>query len=214
MLAKPKYSWRFVTAAPPREIFASMEQLIGSSPYRYEVTGDDSARVIEYSRRGFFGQWSKPRVAIRWVSCRAWLGPVGTRVEIVASSAGGLVFLALGKLDRGPQTRAVQMVRLLTSGAHDARTIYRDRMIPLGPVTLVASWAGMRYRLFSEPRYDAPRGAEILTASELQAIPGGNGPFVRVRVGDGTEGYVERDQIVAAPGVSTREAQLESARFV
>src|ERR1700726_837484 len=29
MLAKPKYSWRFVAAAPPREVFAVMEQLIG-----------------------------------------------------------------------------------------------------------------------------------------------------------------------------------------
>jgi hypothetical protein len=213
MLAKPKYAWRFVTAAPPREIFASMEQL-GSSPYQFEVTGDDSARVIEYQRRGFFGQWSRPRVAIRWITCKATLEPAGTRVEIHASSAGGLVFLALGKLDRGPQTRALQLVRLFTSGAHDARTIYRERRIPPGPVTLVASWAGMRYRLFTEPRYDASRGAEILTASALEAIPGGNGPFVHVRLEDGTEGYVERDQIVAAPGVSTREAQLEAARFV
>ena len=50
--------------------------------------------------------------------------------------------------------------------------------------------------------------------SGVQAIAGGSGPFTKVRLSDGTEGFIETDQIVAAPEASTREAQLESARFV
>ena len=72
----------------------------------------------------------------------------------------------------------------------------------------------MPYRLYTEPRWDAPRGVPILTASRMEAIPGGIGPFTKVRLPDGTEGYVETDQIVAAPEVATREAQVEAARFV
>ena len=214
MLAKPLHSWRFVTAAPPREVFAVMEQLIGTRPYRFEVLDAEHARIIEHSRRGVFGQWGRPRVRPRWVTCRATAGPHGTRVEITASSGGGLMAKALGRADKAPTARALQMVKLLSTAPEDKRTMYRDRRIPPGPVTLVASWAGMRYQLFQQPRFDAPRGAEILTATELIAIPGGNGPFVRVRLADGTEGFVERDQVVAAPGVATREAQQEAAQYV
>jgi len=212
--AKAKHSWRFVAAAPPREVFAVMEQLIGTPPYRFHVVGDDEARAIEVQRRGFFGNWGRPRVAVRWISCRAVLGSTGTQVEVTASSGGGLVFKAMGKADRGPDARALQLVRLLTAGNRDSRTLYRRRTIPPGPVSLVASWAGMPYRLYQEPRFGAPRGVEIHTATELEAVPGGVGPFVRVRLRDGTEGYVESDQIVAAPDVATREAQADAARFV
>jgi len=97
--------------------------------------------------------------------------------------------------------------------AGDARTLYRDRRIPPGPVTLVASWAGMPYRLFTEPRHDAPRGREIITATEVEALPERVGQFVRVRIAGVDEGWVESDQIVPAPAVSTREAQIETARF-
>jgi hypothetical protein len=110
--------------------------------------------------------------------------------------------------------RALQLVQLLTQGSADDCTIYRERKMPPGPVSLVASWAGMPYELFTEPRRDAARGPLILTASRVEAIPGGTGPFTRVRLPDGTEGYVETDQIVAAPERATREAQLEAARFV
>jgi hypothetical protein len=54
----------------------------------------------------------------------------------------------------------------------------------------------------------------VRTASGVQAIAGGSGPFTKVRLSDGTEGFIETDQIVAAPEASTRAAQLESARFV
>ena len=99
----------------------------------------------------------------------------GTWVEVEASSGGGLISKAMGKADRGPTTRALQVIRLLSAGAGDARTVYRDRRIPPGPVTLVASWAGMPYRLFTEPRHDAPRGREIFTATEVEAARGAPG---------------------------------------
>jgi hypothetical protein len=214
MLAKSAHTWRFLTPAPPREVFSVMEQLLGTSPYRFEVLGDDRARIVEYQRRGLFGAWGRVRLRPRWVSCEARPIETGTQVTVESSTGGGLVAKAMGRADRGPITRGLQLVKLLTAGIADSRTIYRERRIPPGPVSLVASWAGTPYALFTEPRYDASRGAEILTATEIQALPGGTGTFVHVRLGDGTEGYVERDQIVAAPAISTREAQAEAAAYV
>src|SRR5260370_40449697 len=58
MLGRPRaHSWRFVTAAPPREVFAATEQVAGTPPYRFEAMGPDAARLVEVERRGFFGQW-------------------------------------------------------------------------------------------------------------------------------------------------------------
>lgn len=192
-----------------------MEQLIGIPPYRFEVIAPDQARVVEHRRRGFFGQWARPRIRIRWVTCRAVQVSQGTRVEVQASSGGGLVWKALGRADLGPTSRALQLVKLYTAGADDPRTIYRNRMIPPGPVTLVASWASTGYALYTQPRYDAARGENIYTATEIEALPDGDGPFVFVRlVGGQAEGWVERDQLVAAPQKATRDAQLEAARYV
>jgi hypothetical protein len=213
MLAPSAQTWRFLSAAPPREVFATMEQMIGTTPYRYEVVGESEARIVEHRRRGLFGQWGRPRIRIRWVRCRATSTTEGTWVEVEASSGGGLISKAMGKADRGAISRALQVVRLLTAGAADSRTIYRDRRIPPGPVTLVASWAGTPYRLFTEPRHDAPRGREILTASEVEALPERSGQFVRVRVAGTDLGWVESDQVVPAPAVSTRAAQVKTARF-
>jgi len=190
-----------------------MEQMIGTPPYRYEVVGDSEARIVEHRRRGLFGQWGRPKVRIRWVRCRAVTVTEGTWVEVEASSGGGLISKAMGKADRGTTTRALQVIRLLTAGAADSRTVYRDRRIPPGPVTLVASWAGTPYRLFVEPRYDAARGREILTATEVEALAERSGQFVKVRVAGSDEGWVESDQIVPSPAVSTRAAQVETARF-
>jgi hypothetical protein len=202
-LARQAYRWTFLTAAPPREVFAVMEQMLGFLPFRYEVTGESSARIVEFRRKGLVGQWSK-RVGwrTRWVTCEATVGPTGTTV-VVAASRG-----------RGAVPRALQLVTLLTRGAADHRTVYRVRAIPPGPVSLVASWAGMPYRLYTEPRWDAPRGAPVLTASRIEAMPGGSGPFTKVRLADGGEGFVETDQIVAAPQAATRAAHEEAARFV
>jgi hypothetical protein len=214
VLAPEKQSWRFVTPVPPREVFATMEQLIGTPPYRFQVLDDSSARAVEVSRRGFFGTWARPRLGVRWVRCSAVRGPRGTDVVVVASSGGGLLAKAAGRADRAPTARALQVVRLLTSGRTDQRTIYRQRYIPPGPVSLVASWAGTPYQLYAEPRVDAPRGAAIYTATELEAVPGGDAIFVKVRTSGGEDGYVERDQIVAATEVATREAQTDVARYV
>ena len=214
MLAKEKQTWRFVVPTPPREVFATMEQLIGTMPYRFEVLDHDSAQAIEVSRRGTFGNWVKPRVGVRWVRCRAIRNAQGTEVTVTASSPGGMLLKSTGRIESGPVARALQLVRLLTAGRNDERTIYRQRFIPPGPVSLVASWAGTGYRLYSEPRYDAELGPAVQTATELEAVPGGDAAFVKVRLRNGTEGYVERDQIVAATEVATREAQTEVARFV
>jgi hypothetical protein len=201
-LAKEAHRWTFLAAAPPREVFAVMEQMIGTFPFRFELTGESSARIVEFRRKGVVGQWSKHvEIHTRWVRCEARVTSPGTEVTLVASRG------------RGPLPRALQLVQLLTRGAADTRTVYRQRAIPAGPVSLVASWAGMPYELFTEPRWDAPRGAGVLTASGVEAIPGGEGPFTRVRLADGTEGFIETDQIVAAPEASTREAQLVAARF-
>lgn len=202
-LAKETHRWTLLTASPPREVFSVMEQMLGFFPFRFEVTGESSARIIEFRRKGLVGQWSK-RVGrrTRWVTCEAAVTQPGTVVTVAASRG------------RGPVPRALQLVKLLTRGASDQRTIYRHRAIPPGPVTLVASWAGMHYQLYTEPRWEAPRAASVLTASPMEAIPGGMGPFTKVRLADGTEGYAETDQIVAAPEVATREAQVEAARFV
>jgi hypothetical protein len=213
MLAPSAQTWRLLSAAPPREVFAIMEQMIGTPPYRYEVVGDSEARIVEHRRRGLFGNWGRPKVRIRWVRCRAVTVTEGTWVEVEASSGGGMISKAMGKADRGPTTRALQVIRLLTAGAADSRTVYRDRRIPPGPVTLVASWAGTPYRLFTEPRRDATRGREILTATEVVALAERSGQFVKVRVAGTDEGWVESDQIVPSPAGSTPAAQLDNAPF-
>ena len=203
LLAKEAQHWTFLASVPPREVFAVMEQMLGTFPFRFELTGESSARIVEFRRRGLIGQWSRHvELRTRWVTCEARIESSGTVVTVAASK--GL----------GPVPRALQLVQLLTRGSDDARTIYRHRNIPEGPVSLVASWAGMPYQLFTEPRRDAPRGPGVRTASGVQAIAGGSGPFTKVRLSDGTEGFIETDQIVAAPEASTRAAQLESARFV
>jgi hypothetical protein len=198
-VAPHRYSWRFGAAAPPREVFAVMEQMIGTPPYRYEVTGSDSARIIEVERKGFFGQWRGSPSRPRWVTCRAVQSDVCTVVEVEASRG------------RGPVPRALQLVYLLSRGNRDRRTIYRERAFPHGgPVTLVASWAGVPYLLYTEPSFFAPRGEKVHTAMPLVAV-GEHGPFVKVRLQSGVEGYIERDQLVPAPAQATREAQTEVA---
>ena len=61
MLAPSAQTWRLLSAAPPREVFAIMEQMIGTTPYRYEVVGESEARIVEHRRRGLFGQVGSPQ---------------------------------------------------------------------------------------------------------------------------------------------------------
>ncbi len=213
--AKQAHTWRFVVAAPPREVFAVMEQMIGTPPYRFEVLGDDTGRIVEYQRNSLVGHWRRvdgtarflgrtrrPARNQRWVTCTATVEDTGTIVKVDASKG------------RGALPRALQLIGVLSRGMDDPRTIYRRRDIPPGPVTLVASWAGMPYPLYSAPRRDASRTVEIFTATRMEAVPGGTPEFLRVRLSDGTEGYVERDQVVAAPQKATRQAGVEAARYV
>jgi hypothetical protein len=227
-LKPSKYRWRFVCATPAREVFATSEQMVGTPPYRFEVTSPDSARIVEYERNGPFGNWRRLakldrdgvqrldsdghpvwKRRVRWVSVQAVEGELGTNVVVEASAglAGPFRKTAGGE---PPVKRALQVVLLLTRGNQDRHTIYRERHIPPGPVTLVASWAGMPYRLFLEPRYGAPRGTAVFTASQLEAV-GEFGSFVKVRLPAGEEGFVERDQLVAAPSEASRDAQARVA---
>ena len=207
------HAWRFVVAVPPREVFAVLEQTIGTPPFRYEVTGDDSARIVEFRRNTLVGTWrrvdegrtvlGRTRPAVRtqrWITCRATVADSGTLVEMEASKG------------RGTLPRALQFIGIVSRGVNDPRTIYRVRHIPPGPVSLVASWAGMPYALYSAPDRAAPRTREVFTATRMEAVPGGNAVFVKVRLSDGFEGYVERDQVVAATEVATRQAGYEVAR--
>lgn len=206
---KTANTWRFHAYAPPREVFATMEQMLGVPPYRFQRLDGHTAEIVEVQRLGVFGNWTATIRNPAWARVVAEQGEQGTLVEVSVSVKPFAI--VRGRRISGAAERAVQLVRLLTEGGHDYRTIYRDRRIPAGPVTLVASWAGTPYPLFLAPRYDAPRGTEILTASRVAATGDGLGPFIKVVLPDATEGWIERDQCVPAPGVSTREAQARTA---
>jgi hypothetical protein len=192
-----------------------MEQMIGTPPFRFEVTGDSSARIVEFRRNSLVGHWRavdgegtfmgrprRPARNQRWVECTATVEGAGTVVELAASAG------------RGALPRALQLIHVLSDGITDQRTIYRSRHIPPGPVTLVASWAGMPYALYATPSRSAARGPDVYTATRMEALSGGTAEFVKVRLSDATEGYVERDQVVSAPQRATREAGVEAARNV
>src|SRR4029077_14676805 len=93
-------------------------------------------------------QW---KTRVRWVTCTATDDNAGTDVVVEASTG------------RGAVPRALQLVQLLDRGARDKRTVYRERRIPDGPTTLVASWAGTPYLLYGGPGYDHSRSEKIYT---------------------------------------------------
>ncbi len=199
---KAKYSWKFVCAAPVREVFAVTEQMVGTPPYRFVPTGPDSARIAEFERKHFlFGQFSTRFRNPRWIDVVAREVEAGTEVAVTATKG------------RAPKARALQVVQLLSRGVGDRRTVYRDRSIPPGPITLVASWAGMEYPIYLEPRYDAPQGEKVHTASRIEAIGMHGTTWVKVRLESGAEGYIERDQVVPAPAEASRVAQVRTARY-
>ena len=164
LLAKEAQHWTFLAAVPPREVFAVIEQMLGSFPFRYELTGESSARIVEFRRKGLVGQWSK-RVAIhtRWVTCEARPTASGTVVTVVASRG------------RGPVPRALQLVSLLSRGSSDPRPLPApgDPLRSGQPGRLLGRDA---IRLYTEPRWEAPRGERVLTASGVEAIPVGRVP--------------------------------------
>jgi hypothetical protein len=128
---------------------------------------------------------------------------VESGTEVVVTATAG----------KATKARALQVVQLLSRGMRDRRTIYRDRTIPPGPISLVASWAGMEYAVYLEPRYDAPRGETVHTASRIEATGMHGTTWVKVKLLSGAEGYVERDQVVPAPFEASRAAQVRTANF-
>ncbi|HET9050239.1 MAG TPA: hypothetical protein VFO60_00970 [Candidatus Dormibacteraeota bacterium] len=212
-----KHAWEFISPAPAREIFASMEQMCGTPPYRFEVTGPGAARVVETERKNLFGAWAQlgrrdadGNPALEAGGAPAWRRPVEWVTATVEPFRGGSRVRMEASGGRFVAARAVQLIELVTRGSADRRTVYRDRSVPPGPVSLVASWAGMLYRVYLEPSHGAARGPGVHTASHLVAVAG-DAAFTRVRLEDGTEGYIETDQIVASPVEATREAQVRTA---
>jgi hypothetical protein len=198
-------------------VFAVFEQMCGTPPYRFEVLDAAAGRVVEFERKGFFGQWRRlakldreGRQANDRDGHPQWKHPVAWVKVTTAPHDDGTQVSVESSAGKFTAARAVQLIELLRRGNEDRRTVYRDRRVPPGPVTLIASWAGMLYRVYLEPRYDAPRGPGVHTASHLVAV-GAVGPFITVRLEDGTEGYVEADQLVPAPAEATREAQVQTA---
>src|SRR4051812_24371994 len=116
--ASQKYSWKFVAAVPPREVFATVEQLIGTPPYRFEPTDVDRARIVEFERKSLVGGWKAAKRNRLWITVQATEGAFGTDVLVEASKG------------KAPMMRGLQVVQLLTRGAHDRQTIYRSREIP------------------------------------------------------------------------------------
>src|SRR5262249_4964077 len=148
-------SWQLSCAVPPRMVFAAMEQMCGTPPYRFEVQSADRARVVEFERKGVFGQWTQ--LAARDASgeqrrdadgAPVWRRPVAW-VTATATPRGAWTDVVI-EASSGPfvQSRAVQLVQLLERGTGDTRSVYRDRRVPDGPVSLVASWAGMLYHVY------------------------------------------------------------------
>lgn len=216
-LKPAKLRWQLVAYAAPREIFAVFEQMCGTPPYRYEVVDRDTARTVEYERKGYFGQWVRLAKRDKDGSEQSapdgtpvWKRPVAWVKVTTAPHDDGTLVTVESSAGTFTSARAVQLLQLLERGNDDRRTVYRDRRVPPGPVTLVASWAGTLYHVYLEPRYDAPRGPGVRTASRLVAL-GAAGPFIHVRLEDGTEGYIETDQLVASPVEATREAQVQTA---
>lgn len=191
--------WDIVTRTPVREVFATMEQMVGTPPLRFEPLTRSSAHAVESERRAMLGYWTSKVKNPHWVKCTAIDSDEGTVVRIEATSDAGVI------------SRALEFYTVLRRGGEDARTIYRHRTIQPGPVSLVASWAGMPYRLFEHPSLIANRGVAIHTATRVTAVSEQVGPFVEVETAEGARGWVEADQIVQSPSEATRAAGLNTA---
>ncbi len=178
--------WDATVFAPPREIFAVAEQVLGLPPFSFQVIDEHTAEVVQDLANGFFGQWSKvryPKNRIR-IECRSI--DSGTRVTVTADG------------ERSATMRASNLLRILGSGERDAATVYRYRSIPVGRCTVVQSWAGTGYPIFMEPDHSAPRGRPVRPASPLVALQQ-KGRWVKVRAGDppdSQDGWIEADQLV------------------
>lgn len=178
--------WTAIVFAPPREVFALAEQVTALPPFTFRVVDGDTAEVVQDLANGFFGQWRTVRYPKNRIRVHCTSTTAGTKVEVDAHG------------DRAATMRASNLVRVLTAGERDSATVYRYRLIPPGPCTIVQSWAGTGYPLYTEPDHDAPRGEAVKPAGKLVALQQ-SGRWVRVRAGEGDgceEGWIEADQLV------------------
>jgi hypothetical protein len=186
-LGRPRTNrWVTTVYAPPREVFALAEQVTALPPFSFRIIDEHTAEVAQVLANGFFGQWSKvkhPKTKVR-IECR----PTAQGTELTMTAEG----------QRSATIRAVNLLRILTTGERDPATVYRLRTIPPGPCTVIQSWAGTGYPLFSGPNYQAKRSLPVRPASPLVALQQ-TGRWVRVRAGIGEqvqEGWIEADQLV------------------
>jgi hypothetical protein len=186
-LGRPRTNrWVTTVYAPPREIFATAEQVMALPPFSFRVIDANTAEVAQVLANGFFGQWSKvkhPKTKVR-IECQPTAR--GTELTLVAQG------------QRSATLRALNLLRILTRGERDNATVYRLRAVPPGPCTIVQSWAGTGYPLFSGPDYGAQRGLAVRPATPLSALEQ-VGRWVRVQAGAGDEvqdGWIEADQLV------------------
>ena len=186
-LGRPRTNrWVTTVDTPPREIFAVAEQVMALPPFSFRVIDENTAEVAQVLANGLFGQWSKvkrPKTKVR-IECHA--GTRGTELILVAEG------------QRSATLRALNLLRILTRGERDEFTVYRSRAVPPGPCTIVQSWAGTGYPLFTAPDYGARRGLPVLPATPLVAREQ-LGRWVRVQAGFGEdvqEGWIEADQLV------------------
>jgi hypothetical protein len=186
-LGRPRTNrWVTTVYAPPREIFATAEQVMALPPFSFRVIDANTAEVAQVLANGFFGQWSKvkhPKTKVR-IECQPTAR--GTELTLVAQG------------QRSATLRALNLLRILTRGERDSATVYRLRAMPPGPCTIVQSWAGTGYPLFTGPDYGAQRGLPVRPATPLSALEQ-VGRWVRVQAGSGDEvqdGWIEADQLV------------------
>ncbi|MGA2872033.1 MAG: SH3 domain-containing protein [Candidatus Dormibacteria bacterium] len=181
--------WVATVFAPPREVFAVAEQVMGLPPFSFRIVDDHTAEVVQELANGLFGQWSKvkrPKTKVR-IECH----PTSQGTELTMVAEG----------QRSATMRAVNLLRILTRGERDAATAYRYRTISPGPCTVVQSWSGTGYPIFLGPDHQSQRGAAVRPATPLTALEQ-TGRWVRVRAGsaeDGQEGWIEADQLVSDP---------------
>ncbi|MHB1525847.1 MAG: hypothetical protein ACYDEA_02800 [Candidatus Dormibacteria bacterium] len=186
-LGRPRSGhWEAMVFAPPREVFAIAEQVLGLPPFSFRVVDERTAEVVQDIANGLFGQWTKvkyPRNRIR-IECDNT--DAATRVTV--NTVG----------DRSTTMRATNLIRILGNGEADPHTVYRHRTIPPGNCTIVQSWAGTGYPVYMAPDHAARRGRSVRPSSPLVALQQ-HGRWVRVRAGAGDaaeEGWIEADQLV------------------
>ncbi len=178
--------WEAVVFAPPREVFAIAEQVLGLPPFSFRVVDDRTAEAVQDIANGMFGQWSKVRYPRHRIRIECDNGDAGTRVTVTTVG------------DRRATMRATNLIRILSQGQVDAHTVYRYRAIPPGNCTIVQSWAGTGYPIYLEPAHEARRGRAVRPSSPLVALQQ-HGRWVKVRAGageDAEEGWIEADQLV------------------